>query len=129
MDNKEILFVDDESEIIELYSDQLEKEGYSVSGFNSGQAVLARINSIVEGKFPPPAAIILDLLLKDISGLAVLGEVRNRSVFDKTYVVILTNYVSESFEKLVREMDNVLYLSKVDTAPVSLVEIIKDKVA
>ncbi len=130
MDNKKVLFfVEDENEIIELYSSQLETEGYSVEGFNSGGEALAKINSIVEGKFLPPAVIILDLLLKDISGLAILGELRDKPMFDETFIIVLTNYVSESLEKSVMRLDNVVYLSKVDTTPTSLAELIKRKTA
>ena len=129
MDNKKVLFfVEDENEIIELYSTQLETNGYSVEGFNSGGEALAKINSIVEGKFSPPAVIILDLLLKDISGLAILGELMDKPMFDETFIIVLTNYVSESLEKSVMRLDNVVYLSKVDTTPVSLAELIKRKV-
>lgn len=128
MENKKIFFIEDENEIIELYNNQLEKEGYLVESFNSGSEALVKINSIVEDKSSPPTVIILDLLLRDVSGLAVLGELRNKPIFDKTLVIILTNYVSESLKEQIKQMDNVEYLSKADVSPVSLIDFIKCKV-
>lgn len=127
MNHSKVFFIEDESDIVDLYTTQLEKHGFSVESFESGSKALNKINSVVEGKFSPPKVIILDLLLPDISGLAILGELRGKPIFDETYVVVLTNYVSESLQESVRQMSNVEYLSKVDTTPLDLLELIKQK--
>lgn len=128
MDKKTIFFIEDEKEILELYTAQLESHGFVVESFKDGNEVLARISSVVEGKSTPPEVIVLDLLLSDISGLSILGELKSKPVFNKTLVVVFTNYVSEDLRQSVNQMDNVLYLAKIDTAPSALVDIIKSKV-
>jgi len=128
MDKKVIFFIEDEKEILDLYTAQLEGYGFVIESFKNGNEVLAKIESISKGESTPPSVIILDLLLPDISGLAILGELRGKPMFDDIPVIVFTNYVSESLQESVHRMDNVLYLSKIDTTPLSLLEIIKSKV-
>ena len=128
MDKKTIFFIEDEKEILELYTSQLKSHDFIVESFKDGNEVLARINSVAEGKSTPPEVIVLDLLLSDISGLSILGELKSKPVFNKTLVIVFTNYVSEDLQQSVSQMDNVLYLAKIDTAPSALVDIIKSKV-
>jgi len=128
MDKKVIFFIEDEKEILDLYTAQLEGYGFVIESFKNGNEVLAKIESISKGESTPPSVIILDLLLPDISGLAILGELRGKPMFDDIPVIVFTNYVSESLQESVHRMDNVLYLSKIDTTPLSLLEIIRSKV-
>lgn len=128
MDKKVIFFIEDEKEILDLYTAQLEGYGFVIESFKNGNEVLAKIESISKGESTPPSVIVLDLLLPDISGLAILGELRGKPMFDDIPVIVFTNYVSESLQESVHRMDNVLYLSKIDTTPLSLLEIIKSKV-
>jgi DNA-binding response OmpR family regulator len=125
---KRVFFIEDEKEIADLYSSVLENQGYDVISFNNGSEALSEINSIAEGKSPAPEAMVLDLLLPDVSGLAVLGELRGKTIFDGVFIVVLTNYVSESLEESVKQMGNVEYLSKVDTTPVSLLDVLKARI-
>lgn len=128
MTEKRIFFIEDEKEIIDLYREVLEGQGYKVIGFSEGSEAMTEINAITEGKSPVPQAIVLDLLLPDVSGLAILGELRSKPVFDDVSIVVLTNYVSDSLQESVKQMDKVEYLSKVDTTPRSLLENLKAKI-
>ncbi len=128
MDKKTVFFIEDEKEILDLYTTQLEKHGFVIESFKDGSEALAKINSIAEGKSTAPAVIVLDLLLPDISGLAILGELRGKPIFDGALVIVLTNYVSESLQESIKQMDSVEYLSKVDTTPKALLEIIESKI-
>lgn len=129
MDKKTIFFIEDEKEILDLYGTQLERRGFAIENFKDGGEALAKISSISERKLAPPAVIILDLLLPDVSGLAILGEIRSRPIFDGTLVIIFTNYVSESLQESMGNVNNVLYLSKVDIAPSALLDTIERKVS
>ena len=128
MAQKRIFFIEDEKEIVDLYSSVLEGQGYRVIGFSDGSEAMTEINAIAQGKSPAPHAIVLDLLLPDVSGLAILSHLRGNQVFAVTPIIIFTNYVSDSLQELVKRMDNIEYLSKVDTTPVSLLENLKAKV-
>src|SRR3989338_10183199 len=125
---KRIFFIEDEREIIDLYKDVLEGRGYKVVGFSDGSEAMIEINAIADGKSPAPQAIVLDLLLPDVSGLAILGELRSKPIFDGVQIIVLTNYVSDSLQESIKQMDKVEYLSKVDTTPVSLFENLNAKI-
>lgn len=125
MDNK-VFVIEDEMDVVDLYRVELEAYDYEVEAFKSGKAAIDRIGEITKGNGDVPKVIILDLLLPDISGLAILGELRGKPIFDKTLVIVLTNYISESLQESVKQMDKVEYLSKVDTTPQRLVEVIRE---
>jgi CheY-like chemotaxis protein len=124
MDKKKIFFIEDVEDITELYSDPLEKAGYTIEKYQSGTEALAQINSVAEGKVPAPKFIILDLLLSDISGLAILKAIRDKALFNDTTVVVFTNYANSELEDSIKQLPEVLYLMKVDTPPSKLVSII-----
>ena len=128
MKDQRIFFIEDEKEIADLYANVLEKQGYKVVNFSDGSEALTEINAVAEGKSPAPQAIVLDLLLPDVSGLAILGEIRVKPEFDDVFIIVLTNYVSESLQESVKQMQNVEYMSKVDTTPVSLFDILKARI-
>lgn len=126
MENK-VFVIEDELDVVDLYNVELEAYGYEIESFKTGREVMDRIEEIIKGDGSAPKAIVLDLLLPDISGLAVLGELRGKPIFDETLIIVLTNYVSESLQESVKQMNKVEYLSKVDTTPRKLAELIKEK--
>jgi two-component system phosphate regulon response regulator PhoB len=65
MANEKILVVDDEEDILELVTYNLEKNGYAVSGVATGEEALRVARSEL------PALIVLDLMLPGVDGLEV----------------------------------------------------------
>ena len=61
-----ILVVDDEAELAETVAFNLRQDGYSVDVALTGAQALERL-----GASPPPALVILDLMLPDMSGTEV----------------------------------------------------------
>ncbi len=76
-----ILAVDDDPKIVRLVRAYLEREGYSVIEAFDGRAALAAIDE------HRPALVILDLMLPEIDGLAVVRAVRAHS---DTPIIILS---------------------------------------
>jgi DNA-binding response OmpR family regulator len=76
-----ILAVDDDPKIVRLVRAYLEREGYSVVEAFDGRSALAAIDE------HRPALVILDLMLPEIDGLAVVRAVRERS---DTPIIILS---------------------------------------
>jgi DNA-binding response OmpR family regulator len=68
-----ILVVDDEQHIIELVTLYLKHEGYEVTGVSTGEEARTRLRP---GGFD---LVILDLMLPDIDGFALCGEIRSQS--------------------------------------------------
>ena len=68
-----ILIVDDDSDILRLWTSILAKEGYFVSGTTSGKEA---INLVIQS---PPDLLITDLSMPDVDGFEVLKAIRNKS--------------------------------------------------
>ena len=84
-----ILIVDDEKDIAELISYNLEKEGFFVLKAYDGEAALRKV------KAQKPDLIILDLMLPEISGLDVCKAVRNSSETANIPIIMLTAKAEE----------------------------------
>lgn len=125
---KVIMVIEDEPEVVGPYREYLEVEGFQVEMITTGRVAMLRIERMIRGEEDVPPLIVLDLLLPDISGLAILEAVRKQPIFDNTFVLIFTNYRSEKLKAITEEMDKVRYLSKVDTSPVDLSRIVKSSI-
>src|SRR5438105_10482078 len=68
-----ILVVDDDPKIVSLVRTYLEREGFRVTTAEDGNAALAAVEST------PPKLIVLDLMLPQLDGMAVLHRVRESS--------------------------------------------------
>jgi len=126
LNKKVIMVIDEEPNVVGSYREFLEVEGFQVEMITSGKVAMLRIEGMVHGEEDISSLIVLDLLLPDISGLAVLEAIRKQPVFDNTFVVIFTNYRSDTFKESTEKMHKVRYLSKADTSPADLTSICKE---
>jgi DNA-binding response OmpR family regulator len=76
-----ILVVDDDAKIVRLVRTYLERAGYRVVEAGDGRSALAGI------ALEAPALVVLDVMLPEVDGLAVLRAVRRT---DRTPVIILS---------------------------------------
>ncbi|HEX5012965.1 MAG TPA: response regulator transcription factor [Candidatus Limnocylindrales bacterium] len=76
-----ILVVDDDAKIVRLVRTYLERAGYRVLEAADGRAALAAIS------LEMPALVVLDIMLPEVDGIAVLKAVRRT---DRTPVIILS---------------------------------------
>lgn len=81
---KTVAIVDDEPDILELVSLNLEKEGFKVEGFLDGGSLLRYLDREV------PELIILDLMLPDSNGLEICKSLRKQDKFATIPIIILT---------------------------------------
>ena len=79
-DNTLIWIVDDDAAIRELLSFIVTEAGYEIDAFSSGAEVLAQ-----SGRAPD--AVLLDLMMPGVDGVAVLKELRRR--FPKLPVLMI----------------------------------------
>jgi DNA-binding response OmpR family regulator len=80
-DRRPILVVDDDLKIVRLVRTYLERAGYRVVEATDGRSALAAIT------LEMPALVVLDVMLPEVDGLAVLRAVRRT---DRTPVIILS---------------------------------------
>ncbi len=88
--NKHIFVVDDDANIAELLQLYFEKEGFKVSTFNNGSAVLGAV------KKEAPSLLVLDIMMPIMDGYEVLKEVRKIS----SIPVIMLTAKGETFDKV-----------------------------
>ncbi|MBP7184930.1 MAG: response regulator transcription factor [Saprospiraceae bacterium] len=79
-----ILIVDDEPDIIEFLSYNLNKEGYEVFSASNG------VEAIENAKKYQPDLILLDIMMPEIDGIEVCRRLRKIEDFRNTYIAFLT---------------------------------------
>jgi len=88
--NRTIAIVDDDPNIAELIRLYLDREGFSVRVYASGQAFLQEIRSVI------PDLLVLDIMLPGMDGYEVLKEVRRISQLP----VMMLTARGETFDKV-----------------------------
>ena len=84
MNREKILVVDDEPDILELVSYNLNKEGYHVICLDSGAGVVERAQE------EQPQLIVLDLMLPEVNGLDICRSLKNNPRTALTPIIMLT---------------------------------------
>ena len=90
MANERILVVEDEKDIFELIRFNLAREGYIVTGANSGENALKQISVEM------PDLVVLDLMLPGIDGLSVAKKIKNNPELECLPIVMLTAKTEDS---------------------------------
>ena len=81
---QEILLVDDEKDVLEFISYNLNKEGYKVLTAHNGRDGIELARKFV------PQLILLDVMMPEIDGMETCEELRKLRVLDNTIIVFLT---------------------------------------
>lgn len=112
-----LFFVEDEPEIVTLYTTAFEESGFIVDSVSNGRDALDRLEHFVEEDVRRPHVMILDILLPDASGMEILHEVRRRSLFNNTPVIMFTNFSSDELREQIRQIPNTEYVLKMEITP------------
>ncbi|MFZ8764332.1 VanR-ABDEGLN family response regulator transcription factor [Enterococcus diestrammenae] len=86
----DILIVDDEKEIADMLATFLANENYHVNTAYNGATALALINT------QPPELLLLDVMLPDMDGFAILREIRRNHFFP----VLMLTAKGEALDKI-----------------------------
>ena len=93
MSLKKILLIDDEQDILEILSYNLEKEGYEVYTANNGNSGIDLAKKIL------PHLILLDVMMPELDGIETCLELRKIQALQKTVIVFLSAR-NEEFSQL-----------------------------
>jgi DNA-binding response OmpR family regulator len=117
---KTVLIVEDEVHLTDIYKSALSNEGFAVSVALSGDSGLATALS------NHPDAILLDIMLPGMDGLAVLAKLREDSWGKSVPVVILTNLTPDDriIASISRDVPS-FYLVKVNSSTDDIVTRVK----
>jgi two-component system, cell cycle response regulator DivK len=101
-----VLIVEDEAETNRLLCELLQREGVVCQGVEEGRKALAAATQA------RPAAILLDLMLPDMSGLEVVQQLRREGSLKRIPWIVLTALDDEAARQRSRELGADAYLTK-----------------
>ena len=115
-----VLLVEDDPSVLEMYRLKLELDGYRVSTALDGEDGLNKAADL------KPDIIFLDIRLPKMDGLEVLRKLRLQDRTREIPVIILSNYDEEDLVARGLRLGAHEYLIKARTTPTSLSEGIED---
>lgn len=103
---KKILLVDDDADLLALRKLRLQAEGYEVQEIADGALAMEAIAAF------RPDLVILDLLMPNVSGDALLRQIRADPVYEPVKIIVSSAKNFESDKKISLEMGADSYLVK-----------------
>jgi DNA-binding response OmpR family regulator len=116
----DVLLVEDDPSVLEMYRLKLELDGYRVNTALDGEEGLKKAGDLT------PDIIFLDIRLPKMDGLEVLRKLRAQEKTRDIPVIILSNYDEEDLVARGLRLGAHEYLIKARTTPTSLSEGIED---
>ena len=103
---KTIVIVEDEPDTAEMFAEMMRMSGYEIVKAYSGGSAIALIAK------EKPSAVVLDVMMPDLSGLDVLHFIRNYPEVAKTPVVVVSAKTLPSDIKKGLDAGASVYLTK-----------------
>jgi len=103
---KKILLAEDDAFLSSLIQNRLEREGFSITSVANGNAVIPAI------KKEHPALVLLDIILPEKLGFAILQEVKSDPVLAKTPFMIISNLAQPSDVQKAKDFGCIEYFIK-----------------
>ena len=116
----DVLLVEDDPSVLEMYQLKLELDGYRVNTALDGEEGLKKAGDL------SPDIIFLDIRLPKMDGLEVLRKLRDQEKTRDIPVIILSNYDEDDLVARGLRLGAHEYLIKARTTPTSLSEGIED---
>jgi DNA-binding response OmpR family regulator len=103
---KKILLVEDDQFLVRVYKVKLKELGYDVTYLSDGSEVL---KTALETK---PDLIMLDIVMPDKDGFAVMREIKGNPDTQNIPVMVLTNLNNESDRKTLMNLGALMFIVK-----------------
>jgi DNA-binding response OmpR family regulator len=118
---KNILVIEDDRFIGEMYVRSLKHEGYDVDWVVDGHDGLVAVTS------KPYDLMMLDIMLPEMRGPEILKALRGGKVdkIPNTRIIVMTNFDQDDESRMAMQHDVDAYLIKAEITPRKLVEVIK----
>lgn len=120
MATKNILCIEDDRFIGEMYVRTLERAGYKVDWVVDGN------DGLVTARNKKYDIILLDIMLPERKGNEVLEALRGKEdLIPDTKVIVMTNFQQDEQSRRMLELKVDAYLIKADITPAKLLEVVK----
>ena len=116
---KNILLIEDNPFLIDIYTTKLKEVGFKVKVAKDGQAALDFLSQ------QKPDLLILDIVLPNIDGWEILREIKNQDQFKDLPIIVLSNLGQKQEVTKGLKLGATKYLIKADYTPTEIVEEIK----
>jgi len=116
---KQILLIEDDPFLIDIYTTKLKESGFSVEVATNGE------EGIIKAQETKPQLIVLDIVLPQIDGWEILKEIKTDKNLKKIPVVILSNLGQKSEVEKGIKLGAAKYLIKAHFTPSEVIEEIK----
>lgn len=117
---KRILIVENDQDLIDVYSTRLEVEGFEVKSLKEGEKVY---HQVVQFK---PDMVLLDIKLGSSDGLDILQELRRHPETKNVKVIVISVLAVDAIEQRAASLGVLEYLVKTTTILSDIVEHIKE---
>ncbi len=115
-----VLFIDDDEDLINIFSAALMKEGFEIASSLTGE------EGIQKTKDEKPDVILLDQVMPDMSGNDVLKALKENPDTKSIPVILLSNFSQEELVKGAIDRGAVDYLFKYQVEPKDVVAKVKE---
>lgn len=114
-----VLLVDDDEDILSIFSTALTKEGFETVSATTGQ------DGLNKAKEEKPDLILLDQVLPDISGNDILKTLKQQDETKAIPVILLSNFSQEDLVKNAIDLGALDYVFKYQVEPKEVVAKVK----
>lgn len=114
-----IAIIEDDQAISQMYRFKFEAEGYQVETAENGKLGLELVQSM------RPDIILLDLMMPEMTGDAMLEKLRAEPWGKKVKVIVLTNMGEQEIPAKLKELDVSGVILKADMTPRQVAGVVK----
>ncbi len=116
---KNILLVEDDPFLIDIYSQKLSKAGFAVEVATDGETAIKILGEKI------PSLVLLDIVLPGIEGWEVLRRIKKDKKFAGLKMIILSNLGQKAEVEKGLKLGAIKYLIKAHYTPKEVVEEVK----
>lgn len=118
-----IAIIEDDQAISQMYRIKFESENYEVETAENGKLGLELAEKM------KPDVILLDLMMPEMTGDAMLQELRKTDWGKDTKVIILTNMGEQEAPPILKELGVKRFIVKAEMTPRQVAEMVKTELA
>ena len=121
-EGKNVLLVDDDLTLREMYEERLKTEGFNIIQATNGEEALAKARET------KPNIILLDIMMPKINGFDVLKELKADDELKAIPVIILTALIQDVDRVQGKKLGAADYIVKSETMPGEVIAKIKNAI-